>query len=150
MPRTRAAALEEAHVALRRVALAMRGRLRDALREHGLTFPQWVVLKSLRRRGRMTARELADALEVTPANVTGILDRLERDGLAVRSRAEEDRRVVYVRLTERGHERVDRVVGLAPQVLADMFEGWTTEDLLEFKAMLGRLRLRPEETQELD
>lgn len=151
MPAPRASrneAMEDAALRLRRVLAAMRGRFAGALGEAGLTFPQWMLLKALSRRGRMTAREVAEALDCTPANATGIIDRLERDGLAARSRSDEDRRVVYVRLTERGHRKVEEVVGLAPRAVEDMFEGWTARDFDEFRAALGKLRLRPEDPQD--
>lgn len=145
---TRHEAMVEAALQLRRVLAALRGRFAGALGEAGLTFPQWMLLKALRRRGRMTAREVADALDCTPANATGILDRLERDGLAVRSRSDEDRRVVYVRLTERGHAKVEEVVGLAPRAVEDMFEGWTLKDFAQLREALGKLKLRPEDQQD--
>lgn len=149
-PATRrdAEALEETHLALRRVMAATKGRFHAVLGQHGLTFPQWLVLKSLGRKGRLTAKEIADLLESTPANVTGILDRLERDGLVTRSKSAEDRRVVHVRLTEEGHARIGAVIGVATRVLSEMFEGWTHEELAELRALLARVRLRPEDQVE--
>lgn len=141
-------AMEEAALELRRVMAAMRGRFHRALSEAGLTFPQWMLLKALHRHGRMTARDVADALDCTPANATGILDRLERDGILVRSRSDEDRRFVYVRLTERGHEKVQSIAGLGPRAIEDMFEGWAAKDFEEFRAALGKLRLRPDDQQD--
>lgn len=140
-------ALDETYRSIRRVMMALRGCWHDSLVPHGLTFPQWLILKSLHRKGRMTVRELADTCEVTSANVTGILDRLERDGLAIRSRSSDDRRVVYVRLTEDGHAKVKEVIGKGSTVLADMFEGWTEEELARLREALGRIRLRPEEEE---
>lgn len=142
------ASLEEAFLSLRRVMAALKGRFHAALREHGLTFPQWLVLKFLHRKGRMTAKELAEMMEVTPANVTGIVDRLEREGLAARSRGAQDRRVVYVRLTEEGHAKVEEMLDLAQDVLADMFEGWSRDDLQAFRSLLDRVSLRPDDAQE--
>lgn len=141
-------AIEQAALQLRRVMAAMRGRFAGALRDAGLTFPQWCLLKSLHRQGRLTASDVADALDCTPANATGILDRLERDGMVVRSRSDEDRRVVHVRLTERGHRKVADVVGLAPRALEDLFEGWTDDDFADLRAALGKLKLKPGDPQD--
>lgn len=134
---------EEAFLALRRLMAATKGRFHNALREHGLTFPQWVVMKALARRGRLTLRELAEHLETTPANVTGIVDRMERDGLLARSRSTEDRRVTYARLTEAGHAKAEAIVGAGTRIYADLFEGWTRAELAEFRGMLARVRLTP-------
>ena len=60
-------------------------------------------LFTIDRSGEATAGELARAAELSPASVTAMLDHLERDGIVSRRRAEHDRRVVVVRLTEAGH-----------------------------------------------
>lgn len=138
---TTAELMETLH-ALRRVAMGMKARFTEALRLHGVTFPQWLLLRHLAETGRATVRELAERMEVTPANITGLTDRLEREALVSRSRSSEDRRVVYVRLTERGHERMAAIRGTGTSmVLRDAFEGWTPQELATFREMLARVRL---------
>jgi DNA-binding MarR family transcriptional regulator len=56
--------------------------------------------------GQATAGELARAGELSPASVSAMLDHLERDGIVQRHRAEHDRRVVVVTLTESGRALV--------------------------------------------
>lgn len=56
--------------------------------------------------GETTAGDLARAGELSPASVSVMLDHLERDGIVERHRSEQDRRVVVVRLTERGRALV--------------------------------------------
>jgi DNA-binding MarR family transcriptional regulator len=141
----RQAAIEETALHLRRVLYAMKGRFHEALQETGLTLSQWIVLKELRSRGRLSSSEVAAALDCTPANATGVLDRLERDGLVERTRSEEDRRVIHVNLTPQGTARYADVVGLAPRALDDMFDGWSTRDVVAFRDSLTRLKLRPTE-----
>lgn len=134
--------LADAFEAMRRIGAVMKARFHHAMAEHGVTFPQWVLMKHLRERGRLTAREIADALEVTPANVTGILDRLEREGLVSRSRSGEDRRVVFVRLTEPGHAKMQAIeeAGSAA-IVQSAFAGWTAEDVATLRRLLARLSL---------
>jgi DNA-binding MarR family transcriptional regulator len=55
---------------------------------------------------------LATACKVSTAAVTGIIDRMERLGLVERYRPPEDRRAVYVRLTEAGTRFVQSIVTL--------------------------------------
>lgn len=140
--------LEATFLALRRVMAVFRGRFASTLREHGLTFPQWMVMKALHRRERLPLRELAGRLDVTPANVTGIVGRLEAAGLVARERSEEDRRIVYVHLSKEGREKMREVIGLAGDSIALLFEGWTEKDLADLRASLERIQLRPEDAQE--
>lgn len=72
-----------------------------------LTGPQFAVLRLLQAepQGR-TASELAQRLGVSTSAMTGMVDRLVRPGLVERRRDEDDRRVVWVRLTESGKQAV--------------------------------------------
>jgi DNA-binding MarR family transcriptional regulator len=71
-----------------------------------LTTSQVRALFKIEIEGETTAGDIAKAAELSPASVTAMLDHLERDGVIERRRAEHDRRVVTVTLTERGRELV--------------------------------------------
>ncbi|REJ95929.1 MAG: MarR family transcriptional regulator [Planctomycetota bacterium] len=85
-------------------------RLGRLFREHGLTSSQYNVLRILRGEGKpLPSLEVADRLiQVVPA-ITGLIDRLEKQGLVKRRRCEEDRRVVYVELTGEGKNVLKRI-----------------------------------------
>lgn len=67
-----------------------------------LTQAQIRALFRLDSAGETTAGDLAKTAELSPASVSAMLDHLERDGIVERRRAERDRRVVLVSLTESG------------------------------------------------
>ena len=71
-------------------------------RHFSLTAPQSGVLRSLNARGPISSAELSRELCVTPSNITGIIDRLEKKGLVQRNRKEDDRRVALIHLTDSG------------------------------------------------
>ncbi|RXZ80185.1 MarR family transcriptional regulator [Paenibacillaceae bacterium] len=73
-----------------------------------LTEGQLNVLELLLVRQPAKPSDLLQYLATTPAAVTTLLDRMERGGLINRTRDEADRRIVWVTLTERGHEEAKR------------------------------------------
>ncbi|MCR4318551.1 MAG: MarR family transcriptional regulator [Planctomycetes bacterium] len=75
----------------------------------GVTAPQMGLLKMLMKRGSMTHSELSESLYLTASTISGIVDRLEREGYVNRLRAEEDRRVVKVSLTDDGKALATKV-----------------------------------------
>lgn len=86
----------------RMVEAVLRERLR---REFDTTLPRFDVMSALYRfRDGMKMSELSRALKVSNGNVTGIVDRLAEDGLALRVPVPGDRRASMVRLTRRGVE----------------------------------------------
>jgi len=73
-------------------------------RQFGLTGQQGLVLHLLFNGGSMSSASLSRRMYVTPSNITGIIDRLERKGLVQRVRKEGDRRVALITLTDAGKE----------------------------------------------
>ncbi|MBK9518395.1 MAG: MarR family transcriptional regulator [Anaeromyxobacter sp.] len=99
------------------VELMRRRSLRDPIAatcaELDLSAPQVHALLALGHDGPLAMGDLARRVAVTEKTVTGLIDRLERDGLCARARDAEDRRVVHVGLTPRGaalHRRMDAEV----------------------------------------
>lgn len=71
-------------------------------RRFGLTGSQSAVLRNLVLNGPLSSAGLSRRLYVTPANITGIIDRLEKKGLVDRIRKPGDRRISLITLTEAG------------------------------------------------
>ena len=71
---------------------------------HGLTPSQFDLLSALFEEGAIPLNRLSERLCCACSNVTGLVDRLERDGLVRRERSLEDRRVILLSLTDKGRE----------------------------------------------
>lgn len=67
--------------------------------ELGLTAPQGMVIGALSKLGQIKISELSERLALSNSTVSGIVDRLEKMSFVERVRSEEDRRVVYVKLS---------------------------------------------------
>lgn len=90
--------------AIRRLVRAVYLDSQRLSKQFGLTGPQSVVLRNLVKGGSMSSADLSRRSYVTPANITGIIDRLEKKGLVERVKKEGDRRVALITLTEAGVE----------------------------------------------
>ena len=86
----------------RRMNRVMRQRTLDPWVNLNLTVPQLKSLFFISRHGKVNLSGLASGIHVTPANVTGIADRLVEQELLTRLPDVEDRRVLWLRLTEKG------------------------------------------------
>ena len=81
---------------------AIRSRADQWLKRHDLTIEQFQVLKEMAQDVGQTQRSLSTATAKSPANITRILDRLEKKKRIVRKRNPDDRRSSLVFLTEDG------------------------------------------------
>lgn len=83
---------------------SLRDPIASAVEAMGLTPPQLHSVLWVGRDGRLSMGELAQRIGVTEKTITGVVDRLEREGYVQRVREEGDRRMIKVELTERGRE----------------------------------------------
>jgi DNA-binding MarR family transcriptional regulator len=121
--------------------------MEQGLAARGLSRARVAVLWHLHHRGPMTQRELAEAIGVTPRNVTGLVDALEADGFAARGPHPTDRRATLVSLTGKAAEAVTGLRGEYDQGAARLFDGVPMEDLAGFVATVDHLLARiPQET----
>ena len=88
----------------------------------GLTGNQLFVLVAIGCRGRQTVSELADDLGVSLSAITGLTNRLVRQGLVVRHRDSDDRRQVFVELTEKGKKAVEDFLQQRKKLIARYFD----------------------------
>jgi MarR family transcriptional regulator, organic hydroperoxide resistance regulator len=98
----------------------------ERLVKAGVSMTHLHVLSMLDHHGEMPMSHLADLLDISVSNATGLVDRLEERGLVERVRDLHDRRVVIARLSTGGRAMLDEI-----QVLR--------EDLI--RSILGRLNM---------
>lgn len=108
-------------------------------REHGLTGPQISVLKILEAMGDLSLTELSEKMSARNSTITGIVDRMERDGLVVRERSQSDRRVVLIRSTEKGTALAASVPVSAMEVLGVALRGLPEPERRELRRILSAL-----------
>jgi DNA-binding MarR family transcriptional regulator len=77
--------------------------------DSGLTLTQLRSLFLIANKGSTNFRKLAEALGVTPSNVTGIIDRLVEQGLVSRTQNPEDRREMTLQATNKGQALVSNL-----------------------------------------
>ncbi|MEW6337745.1 MAG: MarR family winged helix-turn-helix transcriptional regulator [Acidobacteriota bacterium] len=101
---SRTGAPTRAYVAVLRAASTLQAGVSDLLRPHGLTHNQYNVLRILRGAGPegATCGQIAERMINRDPDITRLLDRLEKAGLAARHRSARDRRTVVNRVTESG------------------------------------------------
>jgi DNA-binding MarR family transcriptional regulator len=125
----------EAMTALRITARLSRQLMDRWAEKHGLSEGRLHVLFTLGSAPdhRLQLHELADQLDVTPRNITGLIDHLERDGLVERVDDPSDRRLTYAQLTVAGGKRIGgmRTQGLEWQL--KLATGLSTDELEQLR-----------------
>jgi DNA-binding MarR family transcriptional regulator len=105
--------------ALRRIIRAVDIHSRKLNNDFHITAPQMICLYSLVKDGEMTQSELSKKVSMGMSTVNGVIDRLEKKGLVIRQRDTQDRRKVFLAVTESGKE----ITKSAPSLLQERFSG---------------------------
>jgi len=98
------------------------------------------VISLLEADGPQPMRALAEALDVSQASATGIVDRMEQRGLVERQRADEDRRIVRVILTDEGSKLLAGVADARRGHMIDMLAELSDEELAAYLLAMRAMR----------
>jgi len=112
------------------------------LRRYGLTSPQYAVLRTLgtSEEKSLPMNEIGKAMFVTFADITTIVDNLERRNYAKRTRGGEDRRVVRVELTSEGLALFDRIFAAHRKQISELMRGLSRSELENLIAYTTKIR----------
>lgn len=108
---------DEVLINLRKINQMIDIHSRFLVKEVGLTGPQLTILNEVDRQVEMSTGELARAISLSQATVTGILERLEKKHLIIRTRSDQDRRKIIIRITPECKELLEQ----APPPLQESF-----------------------------
>ena len=103
------------------------------LSEHGLTYPQYLVLLVLWEKDAQPVNDIAKRLLLETNTVTPLLQRMEKEGILVRKKGEKDARQMIVSLTGKGKklqkELADVPFTVGQSVICDSVTAETTPEL---------------------
>jgi MarR family transcriptional regulator, organic hydroperoxide resistance regulator len=106
-----------------------------------MTIAQLKSLFFIAEKGKTNFKKLADALGVTPPNITGIVDRLVEQGLVSRTENIEDRRVMLLQMTDKGLTLVNNLHENRFNNLNNLMINMSEDDLYSLmKGMKGILK----------
>ena len=126
------------------LAVLMNDDMTQALARDGLTVARAHLLWELHHRGPSTQRVLAEALDVSPRNITGLVDALVETGFLTRQPHPTDRRATLVSFTEHG-ARTAKEMDVGREQLAELLFAQMSDKAFDglaegLDAVLARLR----------
>src|ERR1700736_941381 len=149
VPRSELAATE-ALAALRVASHGFRTMMDRWLEHHDLSEGRMGVLWRLRAIGSTTLGDLAEALDVSPRNITGLVDHLEHDALVERFPDSEDRRAIRVRLAPAAKQKLAEIKNELASQRSGVVAGFTDDELKQLRHLLLKLVQNMQRTKELE
>ena len=107
-----------------------------------LTGPQLTVVKLLEQVGDLSLSELSDKIRAQNSTVTGIIDRMEREGLVLRERSKEDRRVVHIGLTAKGSALAKEIPVEPMEIFKGALESLSVQEMRDLMRIMTKVAKR--------
>lgn len=115
-------------------------------REHGFTTPQLLLIFELSNNPGIKLNDLSDKLELSKSTVSGIIDRLEAQGVVERKIPQNNRRIVELYLTEEFLEKKD-ILRLKEKYFLDIAKNIESEEAEKIIYALERLNYLTEQNK---
>lgn len=119
---------------------------KSKLEPYGVTPAQFALLSQLWRKDGEFSYKLGKSLLLDSATITGIIDRLEQNGLIERRTDPDDRRNRLIFLTEKGKELETPLKRRMDEMNAEVLSGLNDEDKQRFKEILFNIGIRKNKT----
>jgi MarR family transcriptional regulator for hemolysin len=122
-----------------RVARLLRRAMDEQLEAHGLTGVQWGLLNRLSFADGLVQADLGRRMAIEPATLTGIVQRLEREGWVRRACDAENRRLQRVWLTEKARAALPALQRIQSRHRRRALAGLAADDLTRLEEYLARI-----------
>lgn len=124
---------------LSRLHYMLRQKIDRLLADTGITAVHYTIMSMLKSRNTLSSAEIARRYYVTPQSMNEIISSLERQGLVSRMPSTENRRILLVRLTERGSDLLARCDAIADEVEGELTSVLDPDRRAAFRDMLQEI-----------
>ncbi|MCX7875037.1 MAG: MarR family transcriptional regulator [Melioribacteraceae bacterium] len=107
--------------------------------EQKLTAPQFSVLEVIHKHGSLPLKKISEELMVTGANITCVIDNLEKENYVKRVPSNEDRRVINAELTSAGRSKIDSILPTYTKNISDVFSPLNENEQKELIRLLSKI-----------
>lgn len=136
----------ELYIALSRASQWVLAHGDRDIRKHGLNRTEFGVLELLYHKGPQPLQQIGNKVLMSSGNITYVVDKLEKKGLAKRRVSTEDRRLIYAEVTDAGSAFIEEVFPQHARSIEAAVEGLTLQEQQEANALLKKLGIYAERT----
>jgi DNA-binding MarR family transcriptional regulator len=113
---------------LRQIDYIIRKKGREILKDHSITAPQFIALQRIASKENLTIGELSNEMALACSTITDLVDRMERNNLVSRFKDKNDRRIVRIKVNDKGNKVVEDVLNRRKDYLSKVLEDFNIEE----------------------
>jgi MarR family transcriptional regulator, organic hydroperoxide resistance regulator len=124
----------------REIMFLFKQNMSKVFEDCSITAPQGMVIGTLSKFGKMKISDLSINLGFSNSTISGIIDRLEKQRMVKRERSDDDKRVVYVKITEEFQELHQDFHKISEANITNIINRGTTEEIVKITEGLNILK----------
>ena len=124
---------------LMNISKQLKYNLNQVLNKKGITVQQWAVIQQLSLKDERTAVLLSEALDMDKPTISGIIKRLEKKGLVIKTENPSDLRSQLISLTDSGYEILGECQAISEQILANYLTVLSTDEQTTLNVLLTKI-----------
>jgi len=110
--------------------------------KYKITPVKFILLRTVYLKGKCMVADLSRKVHLTSGATTLALNKLEAEGLIVRKRDQSDRRIVWVELSEKGEELIQKIIQHRQRMMKKMLSVLTEEEQEMFMSLLEKISIK--------
>ena len=131
----------DTYVKFVRAQEAVKSRITAQNTTGDLSGSQFGTLEMLYHLGSLHQKEIGQKLLISKSNVVAVIDKLEEQGLVMRQRSLEDRRCIFIHLTDLGRESIENILPAHVAAITQEMNRVTPEEQKELGRICRKLGL---------
>jgi len=119
----------KAFVVLMKASKTLQEVVKKDIADHGMKTSDFAVLEALYHKGRQTIKQISEAVLINTGSITYVIDKLEKNDLLRRTNCKEDRRVIFIEITDKGKQLMDEIFPKHQAKIEEIFSDIPEEDV---------------------
>lgn len=130
------------YLALMQTSKAVHDCMRVEIGKYHLSITEFSVLEVLYTLGKQTIQQISNRILISSGSMTYVIDKLEQRGLLKRIPCPDDRRVIYVTLTNNGNESMEKVLPKHEKLVESIFASLNNTEVERLVELLRKVNVK--------
>ena len=134
----------QSFLVLMQTSKAIQDRIKVEMGQNNLSITEFSVLEVLYHKGRQTIQQIGNKILISSGSMTYVIDKLEQKGVLKRTDCPNDRRAIFIVLTDAGLDLMNKIMPVHQGLIDDMFASLNQEEEETLVKLLKRVGERTE------
>ncbi|WP_010529188.1 MarR family winged helix-turn-helix transcriptional regulator [Lentibacillus jeotgali] len=118
----------KAFVVLMKASKSVTEYVKKDISRYDMKTNDFAVLEALYHKGNLTVKQISEAVLINAGSMTYVIDKLESKGLLERKPCKDDRRAVYIHITDKGKKLMDDIFPKHQEAIEDLLQDLSVEE----------------------